>query len=489
MILESIPKTFYPRLGPEWGSGGVFGLKYHRGTLYFTLAFEAESYFIHDDERQVYRFGLVGPGPVSGGDTYNAVEAVDNKIYFGGWVHAPAVYGGRQEGGGKILFTNKYSHVHEYDIDEGSVRLLWREGIGDVERWAGEVSEIIYDPVSTQLLIARADGHENLGVYVLDPRTGAMTRVSERPALKGSFYLDYVCFDISAFNAIEGFQCIDLATRKWVYHEIRGLEKISVDGGGAPNYSMGVATQGYGRFFAFTRGGVFVGNPVEPELEEVRFVRLFDLGTSGLSPRRTMVATIGGGFLVAYNSYVEAAYHLDTGGQRELVKRLNYIVSPTVLLYIAPPVARIVGVYGARITSIERIGDKILLGYSTNANLGGLDASLVDSGVRGITVVDEDIVNRQSPPYTARVSIEDVAGRVFGGIPLYGYREKVLKIYSKRDLKIRIYEYDLGLPPELYSEDTIVARRGEAIDLGGYRHIVSFYIEEGASGLATISLS
>ena len=33
-----------PGYRPEWGSGGVFGLTYHRGTLYFTLAFEAENH-------------------------------------------------------------------------------------------------------------------------------------------------------------------------------------------------------------------------------------------------------------------------------------------------------------------------------------------------------------------------------------------------------------------------------------------------------------
>ncbi|MEM0457738.1 MAG: DUF2139 domain-containing protein, partial [Sulfolobales archaeon] len=85
-LIERIPKTFQPSYAPEWGSGGVFGLKYHRGVLYFTLAFEAESFFIERDYQQRYKYDLVGPQPVSGGDTYGAVEAVDEKIYFGGWV-------------------------------------------------------------------------------------------------------------------------------------------------------------------------------------------------------------------------------------------------------------------------------------------------------------------------------------------------------------------------------------------------------------------
>jgi len=489
MDLSKIPKTFSPRIGPEWGSGGVFGLRYYKDTLYFTLAFEAESHFIYDEDHQIYRFEYVGTKPVSGGDTYNAVETVDDKIYFGGWVHAPAIYAGREEGGSRILFNNKFSHVHEYDLRERSIRLLWKEGIGDVEKWAGEVSEIIYDPASDQLFIARADGHENLGVYILDPKRGSMNRLSDKPALKGSYYLDYVCFDISTIDAIEGFQCIDLYTRKWSYYQIKDLSKISIDKGGARNYSMGVATQGYGRFFAFTRSGVFIGNPVESELEEISFVRLFDLGTSGLSPRRTTVLSVGGGFLISYNSYVEAAFHL---GSQELIllsKRLNYITSPTVLLYITPPMARIVGVFGARITSMERIGDKILLGYSTTANLGGRDASLIDSGVRGITIINEDIILGENPPYSARISLEDVSGRTFGGIPLYGYKEKILTIYSDKNSEMIIYEYDLGLPPQLYSEDKIEIRKGlNKIDLSGYRHIVSFNLRDKMSGVMTIDL-
>lgn len=490
MIIDKIPATFPPRLGPEWGSGGVFGLRYHRGVLYFTLAFEAESHFISEDYHQIYRFDLVGKQPVSGGDTYGAVEAVDEKIYFGGWVHAPAIYGGREKEGSKILFVNKYSHVHEYDISERRVRLLWKEGIGDLEKWAGEISEIIYDPVSTKLLLARADGHENLGVYRLDPSSGNIERISDKPALKGSYFLDYVCFDISIFEGVEGFQCLDLYKNTWLFYRIEDLKNYSLDGGDVPNYSMGSATEAYGRYFAFVRGGVFVGNPIEPELEEVRFIRLFDFSKATLSPRRSNSVVIGGGVLVAYNSYVEAAYHFETPEMIALSKSLNYIASPSVLLYITPPSARIVGVYGARITSIERIGGKILLGYSTTANLGGRDASMIDSGVRGITIVDEDIVSRQSPPYYARISLSDVGDRIFGGIPLYGYKHKDLVIDTeKKDIEITIYEYDFGLPPQLVSTEKYAIKSSrERIDLGGFKHIVSFKLNKKTSGFMRIEL-
>ena len=63
-------RTHSPRYGPEWGSGGIFGLKYHKDTLYYTLAFEAEAHFVKDYMEYVYRFEQVGPAPHSGGDTY-----------------------------------------------------------------------------------------------------------------------------------------------------------------------------------------------------------------------------------------------------------------------------------------------------------------------------------------------------------------------------------------------------------------------------------
>ncbi len=489
-ILDRFPGSFPPRLGPEWGSGGVFGLKYHKGVLYFTLAFEAESHFVTRDKDQIYRFDLVGPQPVSGGDTYNAVEAVDNKIYFGGWVHAPAIFKGREDKGSQILFLNKYSHVHEYDVYEGRVSLLWKEGLGDLEKWVGEISEIIYDPVSNKLLLARADGHENLGVYRLDPYNRNIERISDKPALKGSHFMDYACFDISIFEGIEGFQCLDLYRNSWIRYKLNDLKKISIDGGDLLNYSMGSATEAYGRFFAFVRGGLFIGNPVEPEVENISFIRLFDYSKNSLSPRRSNSLTIGGGVLVAYNSYVEAAYHFETPELLKMSKSLNYITSPSVLLYITPPQARIVGVFGARITSMEKLGGKILLGYSTTANLGGRDASMIDSGVRGITVVDEDIVNRSNPPYYARILLEDTRNRVFGGIPLYGYKSKSLVIYSlSKDAELYIYEYDLGLPPQLISTEkfTIKPPR-DIIDLGGFKHIVSMKLDKTVNGSLYIEL-
>ena len=467
-----------PRYGPEWGSGGVFGLRYHRGVLYFTLAFEGEAHFITAGGHKVYRFEQLGRGPASGGDTYNAVECVDEYIYFGGWVHKPARFKGKEGFIGEILFYDKYSHVHEYDADEDRIRLLWSDTIRHETKWAGEVSEIIYDPVNDSLLIARGDGHENLGVYRLDRRSGKAERISKEPALKGSLFLDYACFDIKGDSArgIKGIQCLDLVSGKWYVYEIEEFSKISVDGGDLIHGLSGCAIEAYTRYFHFVKGGVLVGNPVEPDAEPVRFVRLFDFGKNPYAPIRTNALPLGGGVLVAFNAYTHGVLHPPDDMQARELKLWNYVAGPSVLLYIMPPQVRVVAVLGARVTSMAKMGGYLLLGYSTTPNLSGRDATPIDAGLRGILVLRESELLLSGPQAASfRVSGEAVGDRTFGGIPLYGYREPMLVVYATRSNTLEIHEYDLGLPPQYLGKEAIKLRPGRnVIDISGFRNIVSF---------------
>ena len=475
---------FPPRYGPEWGSGGIFGLRYHKGVLYFTLAFEAEAHFIRDDREKVYRFEHIGkgPGPRSGGDTYSAVEVVDDKIYFGGWVHAPAIYGGRKDHGGIILFYNKFSHVHVYDILEDEVQLLWKDTIEHEEKWAGEVSEIVYNPVDDRLIIARADGHEHLGIYALDRKSGKEEKLSEDPGLKGSTYLDYVCFDIMRdwSKGVEGIQCMDMVTGKWTKRLIDDYAKISVDGHGTEQPLSGCASSAYARFFMFVKGGVLVGNPVDPSVEPLRFIRLFDFVKSGYSPTRTVALPLGGGILTAFNSFTHGIVHARNPWEKELLKTLNTTVGPTVLVYITPPMARIVGALGARVTSIEKVGDKVLLGTTDTANLMALDASPIDVGHRDILVVSTSALLYSPPPPVSFVIPGSMIGSsAWGGIPLWGYDNPVLIISSTKENTLKVYEYDLLLPACQAEEEQYRIKKGKnAIELEGYHRIVSFKLEK-----------
>lgn len=478
---------YRPRRGPEWGSGGIFGLIVHRGVTYFTLSMEAEAHFVHADGfEKVYRFERVGPGPASGGDTYNAVEAVDDSIYFGGWVHAPAVYKGRRGMGGEIGFANKYSHVHEYSIPERSVRLLWKDGIGRESEWAGEVSQIIYDPVNDELLIGRADGSANLGIYAIDRRGGGARKISDVPALKGSLFLDYACFDMQPDwrRGVDGVQCYDLVGKAVHKYVVEDWARISADGHGVEQRGSGYAISAYARYWHFFRGGVLVGNPVEPSLEEPKFVRLFDFGPNAYAPHRANALEVGGGLLAPFNAYSHGYIH----GRDDAHRRLfNSPVGPSVLIYIAPPTARIVAALGARVTSMAKDGPSILVAANTAPNLGGLDASPIDVGVRTIMRFDEDrLLSSPSPPATFRVPGALVGASQFGGIPLAGYAWPRLRIVPSKPNRLFVHEYDIGLPPSQISAESYDVGAGpEEIDLGGFSGIVSFRFERADEGSTT----
>ncbi|MBI2184369.1 MAG: DUF2139 domain-containing protein [Thaumarchaeota archaeon] len=482
-IADSLSQFEYPpRFGPEWGSGGIFGLKYHAKVLYYTLSFEAKAHFAKKEGVNVYSFDQVGsePGSRSGGDTYNAVDAVDDNIYFGGWIHAPAIYGERTERGGRILFHNKYSHIHVYDAREDKVELLWSDSVHHETEWAGEVSEIIYDPIGDRLIVGRSDGHSNLGIYSVNKSNGNTEQISDQPGLKGSLHLDYVCFDVKRDlnKGVEAIQTIDLMTGKRSVTEIQYSEK-SVDGGSVRGPSPGCATSAYSRLFFFIKGGALIGDPLG-NLEPIKFVRLFDFGASGYSPTRTMARPMAGGVLVAFNAYTHGALHPKNAFEKEMADSNNSINGPSVLLYITPPVARIVAVLGARVTSFEKVGRTLLLATSTVANLGADDAPLIDVGFRDITMLGLDnLLLSKPPPASFILRGRSVENKNWGGIPLYGYRQPRLVIDTTRENRLVTYEYDLSLPISgAYSETCNLKQGRQTVDLSGFRGVLSFKLEE-----------
>ncbi len=475
--MNSMPLRNYrfpPRYGPEWGSGGIFGLRYHNGVLYYTLAFEAEAHFadVKSGEEKVYDFTLVGNAPTSGGDTYNAVETVDEFIYFGGWVHAPAVY--REDR--RILFNNKYSHVHVYDTENGSIRLLWKDSIHHERDWAGEVSDIIYDPYGDRLLLPREDGHANLGVYSLDRRSGKIERLSDKPSLKGTLVHDVVFFGIGR-NFSEGLRemlALDLITGKMESFPLGG----SVDGGSYVKPDYGDLASAYNRAFAFVRGGLFAGNPMMDE--EFRFYRLFDFYTL-YSPYRVNAVNVGGGILTAFNAHHDAVYRPSVEYEGLAWRATNTIAGPSVLVYITPPMARIVAAFGARVTSVEKMGGKILVGTNTAPNTSSTEATPFDTGNRDIVVLDEKVLQERPPavsfsiPLALPSAAKDFNAGTFGGIPLDGYREPRLILKLSENNRLTVHEYDLSLPANEADSEVFELERGRnVIDLSSFSGIVSF---------------
>ena len=471
-INGALQSEYPPRLGPEWGSGGIFGLKHHRGTLFFDLAFEAQGHFITGGEETIYPFDLVGAGPRSGGDTYNAVEAVDDEIYFGGWVHSPAVYNGRKDAGGTISFRNKFSHLHSYDIKERKVRLLWSDSIGHESEWAGEVSEVVYDPVGDRLVLARADGHRNLGIFSADRKNGRVERISDLPGLKGTHFLDYLCFDVQHdwTRGVEAIQTLDLVTGKWAVAPL-DYSSISVDGGVVRQPSPGCAMSAYSNLFFFVHGGVVVGDPVDSP-NGMKFLRLFDFKTP-YSPTRTMARSVVGGAMVAFNAYSHGSRVPGSGPDS------SPIAGPSVLLYITPPQVKIVGAFGARITGFEKVGGDLLVAASNEANLGSGDATPIDTGQRDLSAFDLGRLLGASPPVLFHALGSRVGNDAWGGIPLDGHPESSLTCDASGGNRLAVNEYHLSLPVSEARQDSAEIRPGRnRIDLSGYHGIVSFRLEE-----------
>lgn len=481
MLLDLPIYRFRPRKGPEWGSGGIFGLKFHMNVLYFTLSFDAEAYFISKEGFKVYNFDLLGPGPRSGGDTYNAVEAVDNKIYFGGWINCPAKYEALN-GYGRIDFTNKYSHIHSYDVHEGRVDLLWKDTAGLKNEWVGEVSSLVFDPLNVRLLISRADGSRSLGVYSLDMKNYRTDLLSNKPSMKGAVLGDMACFDISVgINGVYGIQCLDLVRGDWRYIELSNdLKDVSVDGEGASRpLQVGSIAAAYGRLFVFVRGGVIIFDPSESGKEGLHFVRLYDFSKKEYGPIRTNHVIIGGGIAIPFNSYTHAIMKASNAELKEIARTLNYVPTTSNVLYITPPTVKVLGSFGARVTSIEHVGSELILGCNTMANLGANDATPYDIGERDLITLSIDNVLRCSDlSNIIRVSGNIVGNSAWGGIPLNNYRKASMYVRATRDNYLKIYEYDLGLPPTLHNTDIVDISVGKnVIDLSDYSNIVSFKFE------------
>jgi len=354
------------------------------------------------------------------------------------------------------------------------VELLWKEGLHDPEKWTCEVSEIIYNPYRDELLLARADGHENHGVFSLDPRTGAARRILEGFALKGVHHLEYSCFVLNQHPYdVEGFACVDMVEDK---HLVERIKPTPVDGWPASRLWAGPVASAYSWLFAFTRGGLVIGDIFS---EEYYFVRLFDIPGSQLGPTRTNAVALGGGILVAYNSYTYGVVKTVTEEEREWRKLLGPVSSPSLLLYVTPPNVRVVAALGARITSIESVGGKILLGANTMSNTQRHDASPFDQGTRSFVALDHSVLTSGAPTFTVATPGWAIGGEAFGGLPLAQFKEPKMIVYSDGENTLYIKEYFLTLPPIPGGTDRISIRPGKNIvDLTGYSGIVSFKAEK-----------
>ncbi|MHC1628915.1 MAG: DUF2139 domain-containing protein [Candidatus Nezhaarchaeales archaeon] len=471
----SLYEKFYHRgvaYAPEYGEGGIYGLLFYKNRLFYTYALEAKFIVQKGGEiEKEYDFSEVGPAPRVGGDTYGAICPVDDKVYFGGWVHAPISYDASTR---TVNFSNKYAHLHEIDVDSLETKLLWKETAGVSDAWTGEVSDIIYDPINDRLLVARGDGSYNLGVYAYDRATGQMTQLLTEGALRGVLYLDHAVFNTGG-TSFSGFQVINLhdgSTSTLAFDSTNF--KIADDGPTPSNAYMGSMIVLRNRVYAFIKGGMVIGDPtgvVKSELEWSyygRFIRLFDNPSDKAiyAPWRHKALGVAGGALVAYTIFDRILY------------RDPAMFPTSILVFVDGQYARIVGALG-RVTGLATDGRYVYIGTNTGDNDYYFRSALEGLGVKDIIAVPiEDLLFRPPPPLMIKLTISGVAaGNYYGGIPLLGYKEPKLFWYnaSGAAYDIEIYEYDLQHNPADYGgPETVSVNAGKnTIDLSGYKGIIS----------------
>jgi hypothetical protein len=222
--------------------------------------------------------------------------------------------------------------------------------------------------------------------------------------------------------------------------------------------------------------------------EEFTFFRLFDFYTF-YAPFRVNAINVGGGILTAFNAHHDAVYR--PGGDGWL--GTNTVVGPSVLLYVAPPMVKIVGAFGARVTSIEKVGGKLLIATNSAPNTGSPEATPFDTGNRDIVVLDEKVLQENPPAVSFSLPLAlpaMVGNETFGGIPLDGYRGPRMVLYLSGDNRLTVHEYDLSLPPTDATSEVFELKRGRnIIDLSAFSGVVSFELEKSdAKGKVRIEL-
>ncbi|MEB3774894.1 MAG: DUF2139 domain-containing protein, partial [Desulfurococcales archaeon] len=370
---------------------------------------------------------------------------------------------------------------HVYDTREQAVRLLWKESIHDPRYWAGEVSEVLYDPIEDLIYIARGDGHDRLGVYTLT-REARAERVAGEPVLKGAIHLDHACFTLHGpgeWHPFRGITCIELGTRRRVTAMFNPDTAPSPDGHGVDKPRAGSVSSVYTRLAVMVRGGLVYGDPLSGE--DLTFYRLLDFYPSHYGPLRVNTVIVSGAPLTAWNMMTHSTVVGSDEMVSDLQRRSRDLVAPSLLVYFDGPTPRIVGSMGARVTSIEVVGGEVLIGSSTAPNLERYDVTRLDAGVRSLNLLSLDsILTSNPPPVTIRPPRESYAGaRAFGGVPLRGYRRPIIRVKSRGGGRLTVYSYMIGDPPGSAEADTYTLEEGwNTIDLSGHHgYIVSFSVE------------
>lgn len=430
---------------------------------------------VYIDGRLVYDYSTIGKPPRAGGDTHGAIAWSRDLVFIGGWIKAPA--------GLLISSTNrtlieqdmrdKYSHIHAIDRS-GNVKILWLRKWDEKlppNHWYGEVTDLLYDGHEDSLYFTRADGYEELGLWRISLSDAKAEWIIRSRTLYKMEMKDDKIFS-TLFNpahlensAIAIYDTIN-GNSKFIEFFDFGLEtdkKISIKREG------GQIVQIQNKLYAFYGGCIIICDPYKdkyilyPFLEAVSPESEKPLYIPGL---RSQKAYVFGVPIIAANT--------SEGSVEPSIR-----TSPGLLIRLDPVSPQILTTTGF-VSGMVSDGRYLYIGTSYANHCPVYTYRSGDGGIYAIPV--KELFTKPWVPI--RMWLYDntyihgksgIAGW-FGGIPLKGFGIKKLRVYTSKEVKMRIAEYNFLTK---ISEDTITLNIGwNVIDLSSYYDIVSFKFEE-----------
>jgi hypothetical protein len=300
------------------------------------------------------------------------------------------------------------------------------------------------------------------------------------PGLRGAIYLNYAIFctsnNMAWTGGVQWIRLYDGATGTANY-----VGCLSRDGEAIP------AGQFMGSLFAINnrlclqyQPGIYIGNPTGDFgwVPHSVFVRLFDLGGAD------NLNTCRGGKAVPWNGGYLLGYGHTAAIAPAPIDQPNGLV-----LFVSSGIVKIVYV-GGRVSAICPVGDRVLVATDTETN-GNL-RTCIDPGQRGITILTQDLLNKDSSPPCTFSKTGVGAGEVWGGFPLAGYRNPRIEMFAGVTNTLRVFEYNLGYPdpasPSYFDHQVFVGKNVFELDAGS--NIVSLkFIGADANAKVVVHLS
>ncbi|WP_255446867.1 DUF2139 domain-containing protein, partial [Sulfolobus sp. B1] len=435
---------------------------------------EGHSGKVYAEEKLIYSYEVLGKLPKAGGDTHGAITNSKDLVFFGGWLKAPP---GLLVSSDRTLvkqdMREKYSHIHAID-DKDRVELLWSRKWDDKippNHWYGEVTDLVYDGHENTLYFSRADGHAELGLWKLSlGDRKAEWIIRDRTVYKLEIKDDKIFGTV--FNPAH-FENSSIVVYDMIENKSKIVEEfefgINLDDKIKIKRDGGQIVQLQNKLISFYGGALVVSDPYKDKHTLYPFLEVINNESerpSYIPGLRTQKVYLMGIPIIGVNP---------SEGLTEPTLRTTV----SMILRVDPVVPQIISISGF-ISGIVSDGYNVYFGTSY-ANHS--PAYTYRSGEGKIYAIRTREL--MSNAWNAiRIWIFDgsyVKGNTgikgwFGGIPLKGFTNKKLRVFTDESTNLNICEYNLL---SKVVEDHIHLREGwNTVDLSSYYDLLAFSFDE-----------